>query len=561
MIGNPIIGKELIQVLRARAAPLLAAGFVGVLSLLALAMWPASGINPIGALQSRLFFTVLFSGQLVMLALLSPPFAATSITLERETSTWELLYYSLLRPDHILVGKLVGAVAFLLILVSLSLPVGATCFLLGGVSVRELFLAYLVLVAAGASFGLLGLACSALFRSSFGALIATYLGLLVLCGGLHLPMLLLPEWKAGQAALHATRCLSPFSALVAITQDAFGRMGGHASAAAVARYFTMTGVLCAALIAVILLRIAMRPSPRPRKRVAVVDEKTPLGVRILRRIVFIIDPRRRRGAIRDWINPVFVQDLRARTAGIGNLLRVAFACLIVSLVLVILVSGSWGPKTPHTIQLIAVSFQIGLIALIAPSLTIGSVAAEVEGRTYDLIRMTPLRPWTLFSGKFGAAAALSLMLVLASVPVFLAIRYIEQVNEMNFWKAFFGHPETLVAMFAVTCVTIVFALSAGLFFSSVCRTTARAGAWAYGLIAVVTTGSLLGLVLRDRFSDGTAHFILAFNPIVTVVGAISERQFAEFGHWPNNVWSLGILSLLLIGGTIYRLHRSAGPED
>ena len=69
------------------------------------------------------------------------------------------------------------------------------------------------------------------------AAIATYLGLLVLCGGVHLPMLLLPEWKAGQSALHATRCLSPFTALVAITQDAFGNMGSHASAAALARYF------------------------------------------------------------------------------------------------------------------------------------------------------------------------------------------------------------------------------------------------------------------------------------------------------------------------------------
>lgn len=563
MIGNPIIGKELVTVLRSRGALALSLCFVVALSLLALFMWPEAGINPLAQLYSRLFFSVLLSGQLVMLALFSPPFAATSITAERETNTWELLYYSLLRPDHILVGKLFGAVAFLLILVLLSLPVGGTCFLLGGVSVREMFLAYLVLVAAGLSFGLIGLTCSALFRTSFGALVATYVSLLVLCGGVHMPMLLVPNLPGAYPALDAVRCLSPFYALVSIPQDALANAARvqTASGTAAQTYFIGTALLCAALTAVLIVRIAMRPNPRPRKRVTVVDEKTPLAVRMMRRVFFIIDPRRRRGSIGDWVNPVFVQDLRARTAGIGNLLRAAFACLIVSILLVIVVAGNWGTSDTDTIRLIAIAFQIGLIALIGPSLTMGAISSEVEGRTYDLLRMTPLRPWTIFIGKFGAAAVLSLMLVLSAIPVFLAVRFIEQVNEPNILKAFFAEPASLLAMLTVTCVTILFALASGLFFSSVCRTTARAGAWAYGLMALVTTGSLIGLVVRERLSDGAARFILAFNPVVTAVGAVSDRQFTEFGHWQRNVWALGSLSLLLIIATIYRLHRSAGAED
>jgi ABC-type transport system involved in multi-copper enzyme maturation permease subunit len=562
MIGNPIITKELVSALRSRGAVVLAVVFVAVLSLLALAIWPRSGINPTGALLSRLFFAVILVAQLAMLGLFSPPFSATSITGEREQNTWEMLYYSLLRPDEILVGKLVGAVAFLLVLVALSLPVGASCFLLGGVSPAEMFRAYLVLLMAGLTFGLVGLTCSALLRSSFSSLIVTYLALLALCGGTHMPMLLLPEWRAGQAALHAARCLSPFSALVAITHSsAFASMPGNAAQGVVARYFSYSAMLAAVCALVLLVRIAMRPERRVPKRKSVIDEATPLATRIMRRVFFLIDPRRRHGSIASWVNPVFVLDLRTRTAGIGNLLRATFACFIFAFGLVIMVSGTWGAARPDVIRLIALSFQMGLIALIGPSLTVGAVASEIEARTFDHLRMTPLRPWTIFWGKFMAAATLSLMLVVASAPVVLAIQCIQQTDERNLLKAMLANPGHLKAMFSIIAAMILFTLSSGLFFSSMCRTTARAAAWAYGLVSFVVVGSLLGLVLRDRLSEPLMRLILAFNPIVAVVGSVSEQQFAEFGRWQNNVLALGVLSAALIVGAILRLHRAAGPQE
>ena len=554
MTGNPIIGKELVSVLRSRTAFVLAIVSVAALSLLALFIWPEAGINPAGVLYSRLFLAIVLSAQLVMLALFTPPFAATSITVERESNTWEMLYYSLLRPDQILLGKLVGAVAFLLLLVALSLPVGAVCFLLGGVSPKEIFLAYLVLVMAGVTFGLLGLACSALLRSSYSSLIVTYLCLLVLCGGVHMPMLLLPEWREGQSILHAVRCLSPFTALAAITHDAFRSMSAGASAGAVVRYFVSSGALCGVMVLVLLARIAMRPVQRISKRKSVVDKTTPRLVRILRRAFFLLDSRRRRRSIPLWMNPILVLDIRTRTAGLPNLIRACFVCLIFALGLVILVSGTWGATKPDVIRLIALAFQIGLIGLIGPSLTIGAVASEVEGGTFDLLRMTPLRPWTIFMGRFLASAALSMMLVLASAPVFFAILYIQMAQQA--FQLYY-----LLAMFMITCVTIMFSLSIGFFFSTHCRTTARAAAWAYSVMALVTVGTLLGWVLRERLSEGAAKFILAFNPIVTAVGAVSDRQFAEFGRWQHNFYALGVLSFGLIIATIYRLHRTAGPTD
>jgi len=551
MIDNPIISKELVSVLRSRTALVLTLVAVGALSLLALAMWPASGINPTGALYSRLFLTVILCGQLIMLALFTPPFSATSITHERESNTWELLYYSLLRPRHILVGKLVGAVAFLLILNILSLPAGGACLLMGGVSAREMFQAYLVLLVAGITFGLVGLTCSALMRSSFASLVATYIILLVLCGGVQMPIMLLPNLVPAQPTLHALRCLSPFSALVAIGWDAFRTVGSDASAGVVTRYFTYSGLLCVLMVAILLIRIARRPRPAIARRKGVVDKDTAMSMRVMRRLFFVIDPRRRRRPIPLWLNPVLMLDLRTRAAGVSNLLRACFVCLIFAIGLVLIVCGTWGTTDADLIRLIALAFQIGLIALIGPSLTIAAIAGETEGHTWDQLRMTPMRPWTIFFGKFFGAVGLSTMLLMASAPVFLAILFIQEAIEIRY----------LTAMFATTVTMIFFTLAAGFFFSARCRTTARAAAWAYGLMAFVTVGSLLGVVLRERLSDTLARFILAFNPIVTVVGTVSDTRFAEFGRWQNNAWALGSVSILLIIATLVRLHKIAGPMD
>jgi len=177
-----------------------------------------------------------------------------------------------------------------------------------------------------------------------------------------------------------------------------------------------------------------------------------------------------------------------------------------------------------------------------------------------MLRMTLLSPLSVFIGKLAAAAIFSLMLVAAALPVFLAIQGIQATDIENIFAAMFSDTRSLTAMFAVSAVTILFALSAGLFFSAFCSSTARAAAWAYGLVSLVTVGSLVGVVLRHRLSEDAARFVLAFNPIVTVVGCVSSSKFAEYGVWQRNVQALGLLSLLLIAGAVWRLHKDMGPD-
>jgi len=616
MLENPIVKKELLTVLRSRGAVVLALVFVASLSLLGFMMWPRAGLNPLGALHSRVFFTVVTVGQLLLLGLFIPPFAATTISHEREINTYDMLYFTPLGPLAILFGKAAGAVGFLLVLVLLSMPVTAVCFLLGGVRPGDLAWVYLIIITAGVVFALIGMMFSSLFQKSFGAIVATYVTFLVLCGGVHMPMLLLPKWTMRSGALiwgypiiigiavahvllrlmsssefqrslgtivaayvavlvlfsgvhgtvllfseynviHLLRCTSPFTAIVAKTRDCFRDMGAGASQAALRYFFTVSGVLALWALAVSFAKVARMPATRPMKRQRVVDKTTGLGVRVLRRAFFLIDPRRRRRVIGSVINPVMILDLRTHAAGLSNVIRASAFCFIFGLVLVLLVCGTFGDASVDRIRLIAIGFQLGLIGLIGPSLTVGAISSDVESRRFDALRMTLLRPWTFLLGKIEAAMVFSLMLVLAAVPIFFAILWIEERFRIHY----------LVVMLSVSLALIVATASAGLFFSSICRRTAHAAAWTYGLVALLFVGSLVGLVLGDRLSPGLATAVVGLNPVVTVVSQVSTSMFVADKFlktgllWQTNLWWLCGLSVVFMAGTTYRLHRLFGATE
>ena len=542
LLGNPIVGKELTSALRSRRALALTLTYVAVLALLVLMMWPAGGINPGGGLRARGIFATIVLAQLAMLLFFAPAFSSTSITTERASGTYELLVCSHLNPPAIVLGKLAGAVGFLLLLIVLGLPAGAMCLVLGGVELRAFFLAYVILAVSGVLFGLAGVALSALLRRSFLSLILTYALLLLICGAVQLPMLLAPKWVAGQATMHAVRCASPFTAALAVTQNAFRPMGPSADRAAVVRFFVFAVVASAVLLGLGILgasRLVLRPSRSRRK---VIGRDTALWLRAVRRVLFLIDPRRRRFHIPLLLNPFFVLELRTSAASVSTMLRALFGCVIFGGVLVLLLAGGVGPQSMDVIRLIAVSMQFGLIGLLAPSLTVGAISSEVENKTLDLLRTTPAGPVSLLIGKMSAAIGYGVMLLVAVTPVFLALMYIREK-----WD-----PAELTAVVSVAAATIFLAIAAGLFFSSLCRKTATAAALTYGLTALLVVGTALGALLAGRLHPALARAVVAFNPVIAVVARISGKMLQEYYDiWQTNVGLLcGLSALALIGGAV-----------
>jgi ABC-2 type transport system permease protein len=105
---------------------------------------------------------------------IAPAVASSAISSERENDTFDLLLIGGLRARSIVVGKLVGAVLFVLLLASTALPGFAIAWMFGGVTIRDVALALAVVVATVAFVSAIGLLFSSLARTSTLAALYTY---------------------------------------------------------------------------------------------------------------------------------------------------------------------------------------------------------------------------------------------------------------------------------------------------------------------------------------------------------------------------------------------------
>src|SRR5215217_586106 len=172
---NPVLTRELLVNLRSPRAFALQLIYVVFLSAVVYFYWPAEadGARQVGSGVARRLF-----GQFFLVALVAPTFAAGSITGEKERKTYEMLLASPLQPSTILTGKLLSSLSYLVILILSSLPLMILCFLLGGILLSEIARAYIVLILAAGTFGLLSVACSSFFRRTSSALVVSYLVIL-----------------------------------------------------------------------------------------------------------------------------------------------------------------------------------------------------------------------------------------------------------------------------------------------------------------------------------------------------------------------------------------------
>ena len=164
---NPILVKELRTILR---TPLfvrflyLSTGLVALL-VVGIGGGAASGSQP-PAEVGQVLFQVFFSIALAILCLVAPAHAATSLTNERETGTYESLVLTGMDPARIVWGKFLASYAvFALVLVAFS-PVVGIAFLFGGTSPWHVLLGFYGLLLVLGPAVALGVALSARLRST-----------------------------------------------------------------------------------------------------------------------------------------------------------------------------------------------------------------------------------------------------------------------------------------------------------------------------------------------------------------------------------------------------------
>jgi ABC-type transport system involved in multi-copper enzyme maturation permease subunit len=182
VLGNPVIGRELRVRVRVGRAYMLQAFYLAFLILIvALAYQSAIGDNPDLRNPVRVqealvgFYRIVMSMLVALIALIAPALTANAITLERERKTMDLLLATPLTARQLLVGKLLGSFAFIVLLLALTLPVSAVSVLLGGVSFAELLKAYLLIACGGLVLCAIALFSSVYARNSTLAVLWSYL--------------------------------------------------------------------------------------------------------------------------------------------------------------------------------------------------------------------------------------------------------------------------------------------------------------------------------------------------------------------------------------------------
>jgi ABC-type transport system involved in multi-copper enzyme maturation permease subunit len=559
MMSNPIFNREFKAMTRSWRLHAFAVALVLILSSILAVLWPRAGV--FSRFDSQEMFTVFLVTNLALLIVTVPAFTATSITDERERGSFDLLFTTLLSPLDIMLGKMASAAVIGLVLVGLTLPVSAVCALSGGISVRFLVQMYEILVVMVITYGLVGLAVSSLCNRNISAVIGTYFAVGFLAGAVWLPSVLLPQFTQLGPAWRFIRALSPFEALLALYDPALYEVKWGAQSAMGAFHNHLMGMGAIAVLSFLVFSTNLMRS-RGRRRGKSQEHYTDLRTGLKRKLGFpfyLIDPLKRKKPIGRLRNPVFVAELRSKVFGHPKfILRALSICIVLSLAILFLVCLRYGTFfSEDTVRLAAALFQFGVIVFFAPVVSAGSITGERSGGTLLLLRMTPLSSWTVVLGKLKAAFVYVFIFLLSSIPVVLALAYLETGDEK--WR--------LIAWSGVfVLATLVFTLF-GLFASSVMKSTVGATILSYGFALATSGVTLAVLVFGERIGMQVKAWFLVFNPLVAAIQLCTDRWFADMPNvygvpiWQANLVFFAITFVVLLMLTSIRVWSIMSRRD
>jgi len=236
---NPIIVKELRSRMRGGRAALILTGTLLGLGLVCYGVLrivegqSQNGMQLVSAHVGQSMFAALALAETLLITFLTPAVTAGAISSEREQLTYDLLLATPLKPGRILRGKLIAALAYVLLLVLAAVPLGSLILIFGGVAPGELLQALALLLLTTLATGMLGVLCSAVAKRTLRATIMAYFIILLVVVGSIFGVLLQNTSVQGEPP-RATTALaaSPFSAMASLVlqsaQPGFqgGMMGG-----------------------------------------------------------------------------------------------------------------------------------------------------------------------------------------------------------------------------------------------------------------------------------------------------------------------------------------------
>lgn len=549
---NPIFKRELQQFLKSGKIVVTMLGLVALLSVFLYFLWPRTAVFSMASTESKQVFTVFLICNLAFVLVIVPAFCATSITNEKENNSFIMLYTTLLKPHNILSGKLLSSLTMISILITCTLPVSALCSLSGGINLPVLMKAYVIIFVASLTFGIMALAVSAMCERSSASLILSYLLIACISGGTWLPYALFGDKPAMMDTLLTIRSLSPFDALYSVLypEQYQVALSGESNLSTFASFLITNAVIAIASVSVFIYGFLFRSAHKSSKTVEKVDSGEKRSLKRSLMYLYFFDPLRRKKPMSNFVNPVFVTELRSKMAGNPRFtIWVIVICSSMSIVLMILTSSFVAPGASggfDNVQTASIIYQIGLVALLAPVVCSSSITTEVTSGTLLLVRMSRIGAFRFVMGKIYASLFYVLIILACSIPVIWS----------NWSMSSEANVSNIFISLSIVLLTAVCLVTAGLCASSFSKTTDSATAVSYGFSGIMCLGTMSVLLFAENLSPTTVGNWLTMNPIIAALNKTTNsfNNVLPDDAWSYNLMFMGGLSVFFIALTSLRVY-------
>jgi ABC-type transport system involved in multi-copper enzyme maturation permease subunit len=409
---GPIFNREFLTVPRRSRHYMTRVAYVGALWIIAVTAWLATGgwMRPATLGETARFGPLLFQllsfVELALFLFFSALSAASAVAQEKDRRTFVLLLLTDLRNDEIVLGKLLGSLLPIALLLAATVPLLMLLLLLGGVDPRQVLQAVVIVAATSVAAGSLG-GLIALWRDrTFQSLALTVLFLvLYLC--LVRALAVVPALTDRFTATDVQRCqewLDPFLALRTVQDPTVILEPGIAPAYGFALVMLLFTLL---LNGWGLLRLRVwNPSGEPimqreqpediedKERTAATDQKARISVHAAPGAERRVGP-----------NPILWREIYTRAYGRRPLLVKTAYFVVLAFICWYALAPLIG--RPERLPFLAAygMIPIGVLSLLLVAAQAATaITSERDTGALDLLLVTDLTPKEFIFGKLGGIA-------------------------------------------------------------------------------------------------------------------------------------------------------------
>jgi hypothetical protein len=499
------------------------------------------GLNMANQAQGA-FFTL--TGFLYFVGvLLAPAMAGASICVEKQQHSFDLLSTTLIRPAGIIFAKMLNSLTFFYLIVIALMPLLGVLFFFVGIDPKQFFHTFLQIALTVTGCTAAGLLCSAWFHRTIPAQVASFALAAVYIFNLFIIIPFYVYLIMSRGNMSGINPLLEKFALSTPVVCLVQAWEGQISPAVFQLNLLYHGFFLTLFWGLTLL-ILRRP-PRPLK----VDTRKPIDdVKVLRERrkrfpFYLIDPQRRRKAIPDGRNPMYVKEMYSGMLGRGTQrARMFYVALICSFFPSLLLATAMISDVRELLEVMLVT-QTGFFLVVAPLSVANSLPKEYELGNMDGLQSTLLRPRDIIFGKlFGGAMALAPLILGATTGALIcyAAAFREDPD-----GAFFG----IVTGYAIMFVSLFWLLSTALCVTTYCRKSLTA------IVAVYVTEIILLVILPVRLGM-EEETLLMLSPITMAIWYLDSPQAITVSGLYVGLLVYFLLSVVVLCGTVQRFARS-----